>query len=156
MAKSPRTKEEQRHYNMSRIRSSNTKIEANFKKALWSECIRYRKNYKQLPGKPDIAITKYKIVIFCDGEFWHGKDWETKKLKIQNNREYWSNKIEKNMNRDRQIDRQLRNMDWIVLRFWGNDIRKNMTACVEKVKEAIFQRKMDLFSETGGENECGQ
>jgi DNA mismatch endonuclease (patch repair protein) len=152
MVKSLRTKAEQRRYNMSRIRSKNTKIELDFRKALWIEGIRYRKNYNLLPGNPDIAITKYKVAIFCDGEFWHGKDWEAKKCKIHSNKEYWIAKIEKNMSRDRETDRRLRNMNWTVLRFWGNDIRKNITTCVEEVKEAIFQSKMDLFSETGGWN----
>jgi DNA mismatch endonuclease (patch repair protein) len=156
MAKSPRTKEEQRRYNMSRIRSSNTKIEKDFRKVLWSEGIRYRKNYNQLPGKPDIAITRYRIAVFCDGEFWHGKDWEIKKPKIQSNREYWIAKIERNIDRDREIDRQLQNMEWTVLRFWGNDIRKNMTACIEEVKEAILQNMIESYGEMGGENQCVQ
>jgi DNA mismatch endonuclease (patch repair protein) len=143
MAKSLRSKEEQRHYNMSRIRSNNTKIEIGFRRALWHEGVRYRKNYKQLPGKPDIAITKYRIAIFCDGEFWHGKNWETKKLKIQNNREYWIDKIERNMKNDVDTEEQLRNMGWIVLRFWGNDIKNNLSTCVKKIKETILQLKMD-------------
>jgi DNA mismatch endonuclease (patch repair protein) len=143
MAKSLRSKEEQRHYNMSRIRSNNTKIEVGFRSALWHEGVRYRKNYKQLPGKPDIAITKYRIAIFCDGEFWHGKNWETKKLKIQNNREYWIAKIERNMKNDLETEWKLRNMGWIVLRFWGNDIKNNLSTCVEKIKETILQLKMD-------------
>ena len=137
MVKSTRTKEEQRRYNMSRIRGKETTIEEHFRKALWRESIRYRKNYKQLPGKPDIAITKYLIAIFCDGEFWHGKDWETKKLKIQDNREYWINKIEWNINSDEAINKQLHNMGWIVLRFWGKDIKRNIDDCVFKVKKAI-------------------
>jgi DNA mismatch endonuclease (patch repair protein) len=152
MAKSPRTKKEQRRYNMSRIRSSNTKIETDFRKVLWRDGIRYRKNYKPLPGKPDIAITKYRIAVFCDGEFWHGKDWEIKKPKIKNNREYWIAKIERNMTRDCETDQQLQNMGWTVLRFWGNDIRKDMTACVEEVKETIFQKMIDSCSEMRGEN----
>lgn len=96
-----------------------------------------------LPGKPDIAITKYKIAIFCDGEFWHGKDWEIKKPKIKNNRDYWIQKIEKNMERDVEIDKQLKSMGWRVLRFWGRDIVKNLEDCVKTVKETIFQVKME-------------
>jgi DNA mismatch endonuclease (patch repair protein) len=144
MTKSLRTKEEQRHYNMSRIKSNNTTIETDFRKALWHEGIRYKKNYKQLPGKPDVAITKYRIAIFCDGEFWHGKDWEIKKLKIQNNREYWITKIERNMKRDSETERQLRSMGWIILRFWGNDIRRNLAACVEEVKDTIFEVELSF------------
>ncbi|MDR0325500.1 MAG: very short patch repair endonuclease [Oscillospiraceae bacterium] len=154
MAKSTRTKEEQRHYNMSRIRCTDTTIEAVFRKALWHEGIRYRKNYKQLPGKPDIAITKYRIAVFCDGEFWHGKDWEIKKPKIQSNRDYWIAKIERNMNRDVEVDRQLQSMGWTVLRFWGKDIKKDMAACVDEVKEALLQVKIDSCD--WSEDECDQ
>ena len=144
MAKSTRTKEEQRHYNMSRIKSTNTAIETSFRKALWHEGIRYRKNDRLLPGKPDIIISKYRIAIFCDGEFWHGKDWAIKKPKIQANREYWIHKIERNMQRDNEINSQLNNMGWTVLRFWGKDIEKDMTACIDKVKEAISQCQLIL------------
>jgi DNA mismatch endonuclease (patch repair protein) len=69
-----RTKPEQIHYNMSRVKNKDTSIEITLRKALWHSGIRYRKNYTKLPGKPDIAITKYRIAVFCDGEFWHGKD----------------------------------------------------------------------------------
>jgi DNA mismatch endonuclease (patch repair protein) len=80
MVKQPGGKDQksQRSRNMGCIKSQNTSIEKMLRKALWHEGIRYRKNFKTLPGKPDIVITKYKIVIFCDGEFWHGKDWNNK------------------------------------------------------------------------------
>ena len=124
---------------MSKIRSNNTTIEAKLRKALWHEGIRYRKNDKSLPGKPDIVITKYRIVVFCDGEFWHGKEWETKKPKIQSNRDYWIRKIERNINRDNEINNELDNMGWIVIRFWGGDIKKNLTVCVQRIKDVIIQ-----------------
>ncbi|MDR1438945.1 MAG: very short patch repair endonuclease [Clostridiales bacterium] len=143
--KPPRTKEEQRHYTMSRIRSSNTAIEVAFRKALWHEGIRYRKNYARLPGKPDIAITKHRIAIFCDGEFWHGKDWDARKPKIHSNREYWIAKIERNMSRDAETDRRLYGMGWTVLRFWGEDIKKNLPGCVEAAKEAISQAQLENY-----------
>jgi DNA mismatch endonuclease (patch repair protein) len=148
-SKSKRTKEEQRRYNMSRVRSNNTKIEVVLRKALWHEGIRYRKNYKLLPGKPDIAITKYRIAIFCDGEFWHGKDWGNKKDRLQSNRDYWIPKIERNMGRDYDVERQLRGMGWVVVRFWGEEIEKNLTDCVQGVKEMIFQLKMDSYDIDG-------
>lgn len=131
--------EEIRHYNMSCIRSKNTKIELILRKALWHEGIRYRKNYKELPGKPDIVITKYKIAIFCDGEFWHGKDWPEKKERIHSNRDYWLPKIEKNMKRDQEIDIQLSTLGWRVIRFWEKDIRKRLDQCVVAVKDEIFE-----------------
>jgi DNA mismatch endonuclease (patch repair protein) len=132
------SKEEQRHYNMSHIHSKDTKPEVLLRKALWKEGIRYRKNDKSLPGEPDIAITKYRIAIFCDGEFWHGKDWKNKKERIRNNRGYWIPKIERNIARDIETDKILLGMGWQVLRFWGNDIQKDVTSCVEKVKNVIL------------------
>ncbi|WP_110323166.1 very short patch repair endonuclease [Hungatella effluvii] len=136
---------EQRSKNMKNIKSSNTSIELCLRKALWKSGIRYRKNYKKLPGKPDIAITKYKIAIFCDGEFFHGKDWEglRKRLSKGDRADYWINKIEKNMERDRNIDLQLRNLGWKVIRFWGKDINKNSDMCVKVIKEAIFAYIME-------------
>jgi len=74
---------------MSKIKSSDTKIEIEFRKALWNLGYRYRKNYKKLPGKPDIVFVSKRIVVFIDGEFWHGYRWKEKKKKIKNNREYW-------------------------------------------------------------------
>lgn len=135
--RSPKTKEEQRHYNMIRIHSKDTKPEVLLSKALWHEGIRYRKNVKSLPGKPDIAITKYKIAILCDGEFWHGKDWEIKKPRTQSNREFWLPKIERNMARDRENEKQLQDMGWRVLRFWSKDIVRNVAGCVGEVKIAV-------------------
>ena len=117
---------EQRRKNMQKIHSKNTAIELILRKALWHNGIRYRKNYNKLPGKPDIALTKYKIAIFCDGEFFHGKDWETlrRKLENSNNSDFWINKISKNCKRDEIINKELNLMGWTVIRFWGNDIKK--------------------------------
>lgn len=143
--KSDRTIKEKRHYNMSRIRSKDTKIEILLRKTLWHKGIRYRKNYRSLPGVPDIAITKYNIAIFCDGEFWHGKDWETKKDHIFSNREYWIPKIEKNMQRDSKIDNQLNQLGWTVIRFWGIEIEKDLNSCVETVEEMIFDIKINQY-----------
>ena len=110
MGKSPPTDDANRRYIMSRIRNKDTSIEVSLRKALWGAGIRYRKNYREIPGAPDIAITKYQIAIFCDGEFWHGKDWETKKARIKSNRDYWIEKIERNINRDSETDRTLYGM----------------------------------------------
>jgi DNA mismatch endonuclease (patch repair protein) len=129
---------EQRHIAMSHIKSKNTSIEIQLRKALWKEGIRYRKNYKTLPGCPDIAITKYKIAIFCDGEFWHGKNWENKKDSIKTNRNYWLPKIDRNIARDNKIEKELENMGWVILRYWGNEIKKNLEDCINEVKETIY------------------
>jgi len=146
MVKQPRTKEEQRRYIMSRIRSNDSKIETDFRKALWHEGIRYRKNYKLLPGKPDIVITKHKIAIFCDGDFWHGKNWETKKAKIMDNREYWITKIERNMMRDKEISQLLVANGWEVIRFWGSEINKDLNACIDEVITAVIQARVDSIT----------
>lgn len=132
-------KPEQRRKNMKHIRSKDTEIERILRQALWKEGIRYRKNYNKLPGKPDIAITKYKIAIFCDGEFFHGKDWEQlqEKLKNSNNSEYWIKKIQRNIHRDYEVERAIRAQGWIVLRFWGKEIKRDVNMCVKAVKEAI-------------------
>ena len=129
----------QRKRNMQHIRSSDTEIEIKLRKALWHSGIRYRKNYRQLPGKPDIAITKYKIAIFCDGEFFHGKDWDQlrEKLTKSNNSEYWKKKIERNIERDLEVDAAIKSLGWKVLRFWGKDIKNNLDACISVVIEAI-------------------
>ena len=145
MRKSPLTNDVSRQRNMRKIKAKDTSIEIALRKSLWQLGIRYRKNYAKLPGAPDIAITKYQIAIFCDGEFWHGKDWETKKPKIQSNREYWIAKIERNMMRDTEADRQLQSMGWTVLRFWGKDIMKDMAACIAEVKDALLQAKIDAY-----------
>jgi DNA mismatch endonuclease (patch repair protein) len=132
-----RSGSELRSYTMSRIRGESTSIEIAFRKALWREGIRYRKNYKALPGKPDIAITKWKIAVFCDGGFWHGKDWKRAKSKIKSNREYWIAKIERNLKRDKEVNQDLKRLGWTVLRFWDKDIKKNLGACVEEVRDAM-------------------
>ena len=115
---------EKSHKNMSRIKGKDTSIEIALRKALWKRGYRYRKNYKGLPGTPDIAITKYKIAIFCDSEFFHGKDWEVLKPRLEagNNPEYWKKKILRNMERDDEVNKALMFMGWTVIRFWGKDI----------------------------------
>ncbi len=135
---------EQRSKNMRHIKGKDTKIEVTLRKALWHKSYRYRKNYKRLPGKPDIVLTKYKIVIFCDGEFFHGKDWEEQKIRLQksNNSEYWIQKIERNRKHDDEIDRELFFLGWTVIRFWGKDILNNTEECVRVVEEAVFQTKI--------------
>ena len=129
---------EARHRIMSKVRSSNTSIELALRKALWHEGIRYRKNLASLPGRPDIAITKYRIAIFCDGEFWHGKNWDSKKDSIKTNRAYWLSKIERNIARDNKNEKKLFSMGWVVFRFWGEDISKHLNECVNEIKEAIY------------------
>ena len=126
---------EQRKKNMQHIRSKDTAIELKLRKALWERGYRYRKNYKDLPGKPDIVLTKYKIVIFCDGEFFHGKDWEVLKPKLENsnNGEFWIKKISRNIERDNEVDKELLFLGWTVIRFWGDEIKKDPNMCVRVI-----------------------
>lgn len=133
---------QQRHLNMSNIKSKDTSIEVLIRKALWNKGYRYRKNYKLLPGKPDIVLTKYKIAIFCDSEFFHGKDWEIKKekLKKSSNSNYWISKIERNMERDKENDQQLLFQGWTIVHFWGNDIKKHLDDCIKVIEELIFNQ----------------
>lgn len=131
---------EQRHKNMSHIKSKNTSIEVKLRKELWKKGYRYRKNYNEIPGKPDIAITKYKIAIFCDSEFFHGKDWEVLKPRLQrgDNAEYWIPEIERNRERDDEVNKKLLFLGWTVIRFWGKDIMKNVDDCIRVIDEAVF------------------
>lgn len=135
---------EQRRKNMQHIRSNDTKIEVLLRKALWNRGYRYRKNYRDLPGKPDIALTKYKIAIFCDGEFFHGKDWEVLRPRLEksNNSECWISKISKNRKRDDEVNKKLLFMGWTVIRFWGNDIKNNTDECIKVIDEAVFEIKL--------------
>ena len=135
---------EQRRKNMQHIKAKDTEIEVKLRRALWNKGLRYRKNVNVLPGKPDIVLTKYKIVIFCDGEFFHGKDWEVLKsrLKKSNNSQYWINKISRNIERDDEVNKQLLFQGWTVIRFWGKDILKNIDECVKVVEEAVWEAEI--------------
>ncbi len=135
---------EQRRKNMQHIKGKDTKIEVILRRELWKRGYRYRKNYDKLPGHPDIAITKYKIVIFCDGEFFHGKDWEILRPRLEksNNSEFWINKISRNRERDSDINKRLLFEGWTVIRFWGTDIKKNPEECIRVIEEVIFDAKM--------------
>ena len=119
---------------MQRIRSKDTKAEMLLRKALWHKGVRYRKNYKLLPGTPDIAITKYRIVIFVDGDFWHAKGHEQNPgEQIATNKEFWKAKLIRNVERDRYVNELLLEQGWIVLRFWESDIKKNLGKCVDEI-----------------------
>ncbi|HOW08318.1 MAG TPA: very short patch repair endonuclease [Bacteroidales bacterium] len=132
---------EQRTRNMQAIRNKNTRIELILAKKLFSLGYRYRRNDKTVYGRPDISIKKYKIAIFCDSEYFHGKDWDVNKKRIQSNRDFWYDKIESNIKRDRVVNETLLKNGWKVLRFWGEDIKKNADFCTSQIVEAIEERK---------------
>lgn len=122
---------------MSKVKLKNGKAEVLLAKKLWKVGLRYRKNDKRLPGSPDIAISKYRVAIFIDGEFWHGKDWNTRKTKLKHNVEYWQTKIEENINRDIRVNSELNLLGWRVLRYWEKDILKNNDVVVKEIIEFI-------------------
>lgn len=140
---------EQRRKNMQHIRSKDTSIEVKLRKALWHRGYRYRKNDKRLPGKPDITLTKYKIAIFCDSEFFHGKDWEILKPRLEKgtNSQYWISKITRNRERDDEVNKKLLFEGWTVIRFWGKDIQKNIDECVRVVEETVWEVRLESIKE---------
>lgn len=132
--------QEQISYNMSRVRSKDSEIELALRRELWSRGLRYRKNVTTILGKPDIAFVGKKVAVFCDSEFWHGFDWETKKHDIKSRQEFWIPKIERTIERDKEVTQVLEEQGWLVIRFWGKEITKNCAACADKVEEALKER----------------
>ncbi|MDO6516243.1 very short patch repair endonuclease [Zobellia uliginosa] len=118
---------------MSKIKGKNTKPELAFRKALYAAGYRYRVDYKKLIGKPDIALKKYKTVIFIDGEYWHGYNWEERKPKVKTNREFWIAKIERNIQRDEEVNVELERLGYKVFRFWETEIKKELDRCLGDV-----------------------
>ena len=135
---------------MSRIRATDTSIELMLRHALWARGLRYRKYGKDLPGKPDIVFTKHKIAVFCDGEFFHGKDWDTLKETLQkgNNPDFWISKIARNMERDRKNDTDLAALGWTVIRFWGKTIKRETEECVARIEEEIRKKQNIQINQT--------
>lgn len=122
---------------MSRVKLKKNKCEVILSKQLWHHGYRYRLNYKKLPGSPDIVLTRYNLAIFVDGEFWHGKDFINRKNTLNKNKDYWIEKIEENMNRDKENDRKLKEMGWIPIHFWSKEIESNCPYCVEVIEDFI-------------------
>ncbi len=122
---------------MSKIKSKNTKAEIKLRKTLFSLGYRYRVNNKTIKGKPDIVFLKKKVIVFIDGDFWHGYNWEERKTKIKTNRDYWIPKIERNIQRDRENNTILASEGWKVLRLWEHEINKDINGCVQRVIKLI-------------------
>ena len=124
----------QRSFTMSRVKSQDTKAEIRLRKALWHLGFRYRKNWRKLPGTPDIALTRQKIAIFVDGDFWHARGHEAKPgEQISTRKKYWREKLARNVERDKEVNDALTQEGWLVLRFWESDIQKDLGKCVEAV-----------------------
>lgn len=129
---------------MSKIRSNNTGPEIKLRRKLWGGGIRFCRKKTDLPGNPDVVIKKYKVILFIDGEFWHGYNWNEKKKKIKSNREYWIPKIERNIARDKKNAATLRRKGWCVLRFWQKSIDKDLDRCISRVQKAIERQKLKI------------
>ncbi len=132
---------EQRSKNMQAVRSKGTNIENLLAKELWRRGFRYRKNNKTVFGKPDLTFKKYKIAIFVDGEFWHGKNWNEENDKINTNRDFWIKKISNNIKRDKEVNDYLLKNGWKVIRFWGRQIETDLVNCVLKIENKINEAK---------------
>ena len=124
-------------YNMKQVKNKDSKIEILLRKELWKRGLRYRKNTNKVFGHPDIAFIGKKIAVFCDSEFWHGFNWEDKKKEIKSNKEFWIKKIERNMQRDIEVNTQLNEDGWTVLRLWGKDIKKDTAKCADIIEKAV-------------------
>ena len=118
---------------MSQIKGTNTKPEQLLKKALWQAGVRYKTPKKPLFGKPDISLKKYKLVIFVDGTFWHGYDWGNRKHAIKSNQEFWIAKIERNMERDQEVNKYYQSKGWTVLRFWDFEVKGELGISLNKI-----------------------
>ena len=128
---------EQRHKNMQAVKSKDSEIERLLRNELWKRGLRYRKNAKNIIGKPDIVFIGKKVAVFCDSEFWHGYNWEERKEDIKTRREFWIPKIERNMQRDLEVNVALTEAGWIVLRFWGKDIKKHCSECADIIERKV-------------------
>ena len=129
---------EQRRRNMQAIKNRDSEIEILLRKELWRRGLRYRKNVNKVFGKPDIVFMSKKVAVFCDSEFWHGYNWEERKNDFKSHQEFWIPKIERNMERDREVTRRLEAEGWTVLRFWGNDIKKRLVYCGNVVEDILI------------------
>ncbi len=135
--------DEKRSFIMSQIRGKDTSIEISLRKELFSRVIRYRKNSSSVYGHPDISIKKYKIAIFCDGDFWHGYNWEETKQNLKSNREFWIKKIEHNIDKDIEVNHVLAHMGYTVIRVWEHEIKKDLDGVASMIEREILRKKYE-------------
>lgn len=128
---------EQRRKNMQAVKNKDSKIELLLRQELWKRGLRYQKNRNDIFGKPDIVFKGKKVAVFCDSEFWHGHNWEERKKEFKSHQEFWIPKIERNIERDAEVTAKLESEGWTVLRFWGNDIKKKTSQCVDIIEKAV-------------------
>lgn len=128
---------EQISYNMKQVKNKDSKIEIALRKELWRRGLRYRKNVTDIFGKPDLVFKSKKVAVFCDSEFWHGYNWEERKKDFKSHQEFWIPKIERNIQRDIEVTRELQKQGWKVLRFWGNEIKKDVSGCADIIEKEV-------------------
>lgn len=133
--------DEQISYNMRQVKNKDSDIEICLRKELWQRGIRYRKNVRRVYGNPDIAFIGLKVAVFCDSEFWHGYNWDERKKDFKSNQDFWIPKIERNIERDKEVNEKLKSEGWIVLRFWGKEIKKETKKCADRIENALKERK---------------
>lgn len=131
---------EQRRKNMQAVKNKDSQIELLLRKELWARGLRYRKNVNRIYGKPDIVFIGKKVAVFCDSEFWHGYNWEERKKDFKSHQEFWIPKIERNMERDAEVTARLESEGWTVIRFWGNEIKKNTAQCADIIEKAVHSK----------------
>lgn len=122
---------------MKSIKSRNNKSEMKLRKALWTMGLRYRLYDKSLPGKPDIVFKNRKVAVFVDGSFWHGKDWAQKNKSIKSNKQFWIPKIERNIQRDKEVNQALGRLGWKIVRLWDSEIEKALGKCIIQITDAL-------------------
>lgn len=124
-------------------RKSGTKPEETLRKAVWRRGLRYRKNDSSVPGKPDLAFRRARVAVFCDGDFWHGKNWPARKRKLEqgHNAAYWIAKIERNRRRDASLDSTLTAAGWQVVRYWESEIRSDPEALADHLAAIVASRR---------------
>ena len=132
---------EQISRNMKSNKGKDTKPELLLRKELWRRGLRYRKNYKEIYGKPDIVFLGTRIAVFIDGRMWHGYDWQNQRNDFKSHRNYWIPKIEYNMEHDYEVTQELISLDWLVMRFWDFELKKNLQECADKIERAYNNRK---------------
>ena len=133
--------DEQISYNMRQVKNKDSDIEICLRKELWQRGIRYRKNVRRVYGNPDIAFIGLKVAVFCDSEFWHGYKWDERKKDFKSNQDFWIPKIERNIERDKEVNEKLKSEGWLVLRFWGKEIKKETKKCADRIENALKERK---------------
>ena len=134
---------EMTHKIMSAVKSKNTRPELALRHALWARGLRYRVNVKSLKGKPDVVFTRAKIVVFCDGDFWHGHNWAIRGLssleeELDKYTQFWRDKILGNIQRDKEQTVHLENEGWNVIRIWESDIKKDVAKCADIIEAVSY------------------